>query len=233
MNFQVSDYFSLQKLVINDELGDGQTFLSDTEHNPTLSVNLPKIGTVNLNFNFTDPTEFQMAYNATTGITSLIFNVSQILINNNYTGVLAGGNYTGSNYGATQGSINFWSKIDVNYDSPNRPVVSGDYIDNEVTGNAQLVNSNNTVSDGSSTQIMIVMPTASKTIVNVERNGVNLGPINNIQPGDEVTFELTVDVPTTNLQQFYMVDYLPIPIFNSSQFSTDQSPSTQEAIRPW
>ncbi len=227
VNFQVSDYFSLKQLVINDNLGDGQTFLSNAAHNPTLSVNLPNVGIVNLNFNITDPTEFQMAYNATTGITSLVFNVSQILINNNYTGVLAGGNYTGNNYGATQGSINFWSQIDVNYNSPNRPVVSGDYIDNNVTGNAQLVNSNNTVSDGSSTQVVIVMPTASKTIVNVERNGVNLGPINDIQPGDDVTFALTVDVPTSNLQQFYMVDYLPIPIFNSSQFSTDQSPSTQ------
>ncbi len=233
VNLQVSDYFSMNQVVINDSLGDGQTFLTDLAHNPTLSLNLPNIGLVNLNFNLTDPSEFQMVHNSTSGITYLTFNISQLLINNGYNGTLEGGNYTGNNYSATQGAINFWSQIDVDFENPpNHPIVSNDPINNTVTGNSKLINNNNPVSDGSSSQIIIVSPSSVKEIYDVHRNGVDIGPTNQIRPGDEVTYSLQVLVPTTNLEQFYLVDYLPIPLFQANEFSTGQSPLSQGNTSP-
>ena len=232
VNFQVSDYFSMNDLVINDTLGDGQTFLSDLTHDPILSLNLPNIGLVNLKFNLSDPSEFQMFYNSTSGITYLAFNVSQLLINNNITGTLTGGNYTGDNYSATQGNINFWSQIDINYENHDQPIVSSDTVNNAVTGNSKLVNSNNPVSDGSSTSVIIVAPGAEKEIYDVQRNGVDIGPTNQIRPGDLVTFLLQVSVPTTNLGEFYVTDYLPIPLFQADEFTTGQAPLSQGNTSP-
>ena len=162
VNFQVSDYFALKNMVINDDLGDGQKFLTDSSHNPTLTLNLPNIGLINLYVDLTDPSEFQMVHDSATGITHLFFNISQILINNNYTAVIEGGNYTGSDYGATQGYIKFWSRININYENPNKPIVSKDSVKNNVTGSAQLVNSNNNISDSSQSMVTIVSPTASR-----------------------------------------------------------------------
>ena len=232
INLQVSDYFSMNQLVINDSLGDGQSFLNDLIHNPTLSINLPNIGLVNLNFNLTDPTEFQMYHDSTTGITYLTFNVTQLLKNNGYTGVLDGGNYTGDNYSATKGTINFWSQINVNYENPNQPIVSSDTINNNVTGTSKLTNNNSPVSDNSSTQVPIVAPTAEKEIFTVKRDGVDIGPTNNIRPGDEVTFLLEITVPTTNLGHLYITDYLPSPLFEVSEFTTGQSPLSQGNTPP-
>ena len=162
-----------------------------------------------------------------------MFNVSQLLINNGYTGILEGGNYTGTNYGATIGALNFWSQIDVNYENPaNHPIVSRDTINNAVTADSKLVNSDSIVSDSSSSQVVIVSPSAGKMIYNVRRNGVDIGPTNQIRPGDEVTYSLQVTVPTSNLEEFYLVDYLPIPLFRANQFSTGQAPLSQGNTSP-
>ena len=127
-----------------------------------------------------------VSYTHLSGITYLTFNVSQLLINNNITGTLTGGNYTGGNYSATQGNINFSSQINVNYENPDLPIVSSDTVNNAVIGNSKLVNSNNPVSDGSSTSVLIVAPAAEKQIYDVQRNGVDIGPTNQIRPGDIV-----------------------------------------------
>ena len=227
VNFQVSDFFSLKELVINDTLGDGQTFLQDAAHTPTLTIHLPS-GTYNLNFNLLDSSVFQMVHNSTTGETYLVFNISQLLINNGLTGVLEGGNYTGVNNGATQGSLNFWSQINVNYENPNHPIVSNDYIENLVTGSAKLVENSSSVSDGSGTQIQIVSPVAEKSIYKI--NGSDPVAGNLVKPGDTVTFSLTVSVPTTNLANFSITDYLPLPFLRTLGFSNGQAPLAQGTL---
>ncbi len=221
LDFQVSDYFKLNNLVIRDTLGDGQSFLNSTGYIPFLTLHLPT-GFVNLTFNLTDPNQFQFVYNNTTGISYLTFNVTRLLIDNNETGVLEGGNYTGTDYGATRGIITFWSQIDIYYQNKSlvptpKPIVSNDVISNAVTTDANLFNSTNVVTDGSSSSVTIVAPTSSKTIYKI--NGQDpVGPPYVIRPGDLVTFSLYVTVPTTNLYNFYLMDYLPIPIFRASEF---------------
>jgi fimbrial isopeptide formation D2 family protein len=88
------------------------------------------------------------------------------------------------------------------------------------------------VSDGSSTSVVIVAPVAEKEIYDVQRNGVDIGPTNQIRPGDIVTFLLQVSVPTTNLGEFYVTDYLPIPLFQADEFTTGQAPLSQGNTSP-
>ena len=220
LNFQVSDYFSIRNMVVKDTLGDGQTFLTGSSYNPYMDLHLPTGSTARLYFNLSDPSQFQMIHDSTTGITYLTFNITQLLIDNGYTGILEGGNYTGTDHGATQGSLCYWSQIDVNYENPHRPIVSADHVDNNVQADADLVESGSTVSDTSGTRVTIVAPTSQKSIYSIERNGVYLDPsTTSVQPGDHVTFSLLVYVPTTNLNDFYIVDYLPIPLFRSGQIT--------------
>ena len=230
VNFQVSDFFSLKELIISDTLGDGQTFLQDATHNPSLTIHLPT-GTYNLNFNLMDPSVFQMIHNSATGETYLTFNISQLLINNGLSGILEGGNYTGTNNGATKGSIKFFSQIDITYENPaNHPIVSDDYTNNAVTGSAKLVENDYPVSDGSGTQIIIVSPSAGKMIYKI--NGSDPVPGNLVKPGDTVTFSLNIVVPTTNLENFYIVDYLPLPFLRTTGFSNGQAPLSQGNTPP-
>lgn len=64
LNFQISDYFSVDNLTIMDTLGDGQTFL---ENPPKLILHLPQ-GDINLTFDIHNEGEIQILHNNTTGI---------------------------------------------------------------------------------------------------------------------------------------------------------------------
>jgi len=227
LNFQVSDYFSLNNVVIRDTLGDGQTFLNTTEYIPGLILHLP-VGKVNLKFNLTNPNQFQMVHNTSTGITSLKFNITQLLIDNGYTGILEGGNYTGINYDATIGTLTFWSQINVKYVQNSTPIVSNNVVINQVTADGNLLNSGNVVSDGSGSRVVIVAPTSRKIIYKI--NGQDpVGPPYRLRPGDTITFSLQVNVPTTNLHDFYLMDYLPIPFLRASEF-TNLTPVNRDSL---
>ncbi|NYB51391.1 MAG: DUF11 domain-containing protein, partial [Methanobacteriaceae archaeon] len=242
LDFQVSDYFSLQNVVILDTLGDGQSFISGVvegqNRNPTLRVHLPpgfgpSSGWLDFNFNLSNPYQFNLVYNPSTGISYITFNISQLLIDHGYLGILQGGNYTGTNYGATRGYVTFWSRINTTYVNPphaNPEIVSNDPINNRVDISANLVNNpSQQVTESSGSEVRIVTPTSTKKVYAIERNGViqyNPDPNNiQLQPGDKVTFSLEVYVPTTNLEAFCLTDYLPIPLFRASEF-TNLTPDT-------
>ena len=239
LNFQISDYFALKNLVLYDNLGDGQSFLDwptrDSNYTPVLNIELPGLPSLNLLVDLTNPNEFTYIHNTNTGITSVAFNISQILIDNGYTsgtGILYGGNNSTGYYGATGGSLTFWSQIQPYYQGINppnlQPIVSNDAIVNNVSSEAQLLNNNN-VSDVSGSRVTIIGPNSNKSILKINGNDP-IGPPYVIQPGDNVTFSLTVNVPTSNLQKFNLVDYLPIPFFIANQFTTGQSQNTSLPI---
>ncbi|HMK53776.1 MAG TPA: hypothetical protein VK444_03260, partial [Methanobacteriaceae archaeon] len=235
LDFQVSDYFGMSNLVIRDTMGDGQSFLDwpirNSTYTPKLNLHLPTGTITNLSVDLTNLNQFQYVYNSTTGITYLTFNISQILIDNGYliNGTLYGGNFTGTDFGATQGSLTYWSKINIYHENDTliltpHPIVSNDAINNGVAINANPLNTN-VVSDGSGSSVPIVAPTPVKTILKINGNDP-VGPPYVIQPGDTVTFSLIVDVPTTNLNDFYLIDYLPIPFLRANQFTTGQPQNT-------
>ncbi|MDD3753461.1 MAG: carboxypeptidase regulatory-like domain-containing protein, partial [Methanobacterium sp.] len=219
-NFEVSDYFSMGNVIITDVMSDGQSFLTDPSHRPYVQLHLPSGDTPILYFNVTPNPNPQMywIYNSTSGITTIVFNITQLLIDNGYTGILEGGNYTGTNYGATRGTLTYWSQIKIDFLEPiNHQIVSNDRIDNTVTVDANLEDSGHGVSDGSNNGVVIVAPSSFKGIYKI--NGEDpIGPPYIIRPGDTVTFSIGVNVPTTNLENFILIDYLPIPFLRATEF---------------
>ena len=232
LNFQVSDYFSINNLVLYDILGDGQSFLNSLTYNPRLNLHIPGIDISNLFVNLTNPNQFYYYHNSTTGITYLVFNITQLLIDNGYSGIVEGGNYTGTNYEATTGNLTFWARINEYYEGVKpptlHPIVSNDPINNAVIADAVLTHNNSQVEDSSGSQVIIVAPTPSKEIIKINGNDPTAPYV--VKPGDTVTFSLLIDVPTSNLHDFNLIDYLPIPLLRATQFITGQAQDTSQTI---
>lgn len=232
LKFQVSDYFSIKNLVLYDILGDGQSFLNLSEYNPRINLHLPRIDINNLLVNLTNPNQFHYYHNSTTGITYLVFNITQLLIDNGYSGIVEGGNYTGTNFGPTTGNLTFWASINEHYGGVTPPtpypIVSNDLIDNKVIAEAMLSHNNSQVVDNSGTQVIIVAPKPTKDIIKI--NGTDPVAPYVVKPGDTVTFSLLIDVPTSNLHSFNLIDYLPIPLLKATQFTTGQEQNTSQFI---
>ncbi|MDY9924548.1 carboxypeptidase regulatory-like domain-containing protein [Methanobacterium sp.] len=232
INFQVSDYFSINNLVLYDVLGDGQSFLNSLTYNPRLNLHLPGIDISNLLVNLTNANQFYYYHNSTTGITYLVFNITRILIDNEYSGIVEGGNYTGTNYGATTGNLTFWARINEYYEGVTpptpHPIVSNDSINNVVVADAVLTQNGSQIEDSSGSQVVIVAPTPSKDIIKINGNDPVAPYL--VKPGDTVTFSLLIDVPTSNLHDFNLIDYLPIPLLRASQFTTGQAQNTSQVI---
>ncbi len=220
INFQISDYFSLDNLVITDILGDGQTFLGS--QTPYLNIHLSNGTTIFLYFNLTNPNQFQAVYDGISGITYLKFNITRLLIDNQYDGGLEGADYYGNgSLSQVYGNLTFRSKININYVVNNNTIVSNDVIRNNVDLKANLDNQTAIVGDSSGTQITIVSPVSKKIIYQI--NGKNVTGSNFvIKPGDNITFSLEIYVPTSNLNSFVVIDYLPIPFLTALQFYTGQ-----------
>ncbi len=232
LSFQVSDYFSINNLVLYDVLGDGQSFLNSLIYNPRLNLHLPGIDISNLFVNLTNPNQFYYYHNSTTGITYLVFNVTRILIDNGYSGIVEGGNYTGTNYGATTGNLTFWARINEYYEGVTpptpHPIVSNDPINNAVVADGVLTQNGSQIEDSSGSQVVIVAPIPSKDIIKINGNDPVAPYL--VKPGDSVTFSLLIDVPTSNLHDFNLIDYLPIPLLRASQFTTGQAQNTSQVI---
>lgn len=229
IKFQISDYFALDNIIIYDTLSDGQTFL--TNYVPYLYIHLPNGTIVSLAINLNNPNHFQSFYNSTTGITYLMFNITRVLIDNGY-GVLEGCNYYSNETTISQlfGNLTFRSQINTNYAVNNSRIVSNDPIRNFVDIKANLANQTANVTDSSGTQVNIVAPTSNKIIIQINGKPVSPGSNIIIRPGDNITFSLEINVPTTNLNNFVVIDYLPIPFLNALQFYTGQLQNTTLTI---
>jgi len=245
MNFQVSDYFAFNQMVLNDTFTDGQEF--DTTFTPTLSVG-GQTPSALANFNGSN---FSYLRNSPgTGSTAVSFNVSNELITRGQNGQLLGGcvpigggtvNCTNFNVGAKTGTVTFRVKISEsytdNFPSGNANVKMGDTIGNAVTVNANLLNNSNlsslaqNVSDTSGTTTNIVTGNLQKTIYAVNGSTSFPSPVV-LGPGDNVTYRLQYDLAITDLENFYLTDFLPLPAFNATSISTTFDPTISATAPP-
>lgn len=238
LNFQVSDYFAIKDLILTDTLGDGQTF--NENYLPHLHL---IINGVTIDLNFTNSgalPEFTVVHHPYTGVsdpaagtTTIIFYLSNLLINNGYSGLLTGGLYDNrtDNNGATIGTITFQSIIDTIYENPanfpagNPQLVSGDTTSNQITINGKLDHNNAPVNESSGTSVEIKRPTLEKTVYAINGN-TSFDPDHGLRPGDTVTFSLYVVVPTTNVENLTLTDYLPIPFLVSTEVKNQYTGSS-------
>ena len=232
LNFQLSDYFQIKDIIIRDVVGDGQSFLET--FTPTL--NITEAGnTISTPFN---PENYEVSHNSTTGEWTIIFYVSKQLKDLGLDEMLTGGLYENrsQNRGPTIGTITFRTTIDITYEDPAHypsgvpNLKSGDTTVNNVQVNAKLSHNNNTVSDPSGASVTINAPTPEKIIYAI--NGVINAPPK-VRPGDNVTFSLWVSIPTTNLCNFTISDFLPIPFFRADQITNYAGQSDMPAPGQW
>ena len=261
LNFQLSDYFSFEDIVIDDLLPDGMTYvpasasMSITEDGSTYpgiifsEVNLA----IQSNLPAGPPYDFSgpeclgctLAIVADTvddddvndppadGLTSLVFDVSgaidaaALAIDGDLVGGMVGPVPVGQ---PTTGTITFQATINESFVDAQLHDVSIDAYDsliNNVTISGELSNNPATYASEDSTQtIGIVEPTFTKEIVGFINNGgtLDLPPFSSdpleVSPGDQVVFALEVDIPTGDLEDLEITDYLPQPFFDAAEIST-------------
>jgi len=251
LEFQVSDFFGLQDIVIEDILSDGLRF--DTSRPPTLQIagnqfTLPAAAMNAANYsedlsqigNDSDP--------ATDGSTRLTFRVSDELISRSRPNgwmiggcvpVAADGASGGTGAGApdcdsynndeTTGTLVFYAIIQEEftdtYDPGDPSVDQGDALNNDVTVTGTILNNPdlsataNQESDTSGAAVNIKHSKISKDVYAINGSTSFSTPIK-VTPQDTVTYRIKYELPTSDFENLLISDYLPLPVFSSSEITT-------------
>ncbi|MBI4762444.1 MAG: sortase [Chloroflexota bacterium] len=242
LNFQISDFFAFNGVVITDVISDGQHFAPG--FTPTLQINGNTYTLSAAGFNAAN---YDVACHYTgagaecesntppiNGTTTLIFRVSDEIITRGQDGRLIGGcvptggvagdpSCTGYNDGPTTGSIVFRTLIQQNFTdtfpSGDSSVDQGDTLANTVSIEG-LVLSTTDVStvtdreaDTSSASVTIGRGVLTKTIYAVN-GSTSFGTPVEVKPGDRVTYRLTYTLTTGDVEDLALDDYLPLPVFH-------------------
>ena len=214
IDFEISDYFAFDDLVVYDKfdthkVGSAQKFLS--EYEPVLSI-------------YGKTYELNESYYSVVSLgdidESVTFYISKFLKDNNISTSLKGGYYTNRsvNHGAMVGSLNFVAKVIIHY-SNGSSVVSNDLVINHIKTSATVLNTFNTVSDNSYTQLRVPSVTLKKDIIAVDGEIINDTDFYKVYPGQNITFVLDIHFPTGSVNDFIVTDFLPIPLFNLKGFN--------------
>ncbi|MBP7228207.1 MAG: isopeptide-forming domain-containing fimbrial protein, partial [Longilinea sp.] len=235
LQFQISDYFAFQNIVITDVFSDGQRF--DATFIPTLTLSEHGANTSG-SFDLSNFTVFLDSPG--TGETTVTFRVSNELISRSLDGQVLGGcvpaGGTGGpdpacavyNSGATTGTIRFRTIIQENFSDtylPGDPSVDqGDILWNDVIIAGDVLAVSNLTptgfneEDDSHAQIEIARGDLQKSIYGI--NGVTPAPSPvRVAPADTVTFRLRYFMPNSDFENFYIIDYLPLPVFSATEVS--------------
>ena len=214
IDFEISDYFAFDDLVVYDKfdthkVDSAQKFLS--EYEPVLSI-------------YGKTYELNESYYSVVSLgdidESVTFYISKFLKDNNISTSLKGGYYTNRsvNQGAMVGSLNFVAKVIIHY-SNGSSVVSNDLVINHIKTSATVLNTFNTVSDNSYTQLRVPSVTLKKDIIAVDGEIINDTDFYKVYPGQNITFVLDIHFPTGSVNDFIVTDFLPIPLFNLKGFN--------------
>lgn len=221
VNFQVSDYFSFDDVVITDTIDDGHT----PTGTPTLT--LTHQGTplvVSLAGYFTDTVD------PLTHDIVRTFDISEALRNAGLSGdlaqgILTGGKFNGADLGGTFGSITYTAIIDDTFESPPPPLPGrpagdaqinhGDHLATAAVITGTVVQPNGDpggeVEDRTATDVEIASGGLSLEIVGI--NGVSGDGSGGISPGNTVTYELTYELGTGDFENLQLDAFLPKPVF--------------------
>ena len=193
------------------------------------------------------PPIFTLDPAANDGNTTVTFRVSNEMISRGSNGNLVGGGIplggTGAGplpnnpplpFGPTTATIRFRTVIQDtfsdNFPSGNNSLNPGDVLTNSVSVSGDLLQVTNVTTptgqseaDGSGASVSIVPPTVVKSIYAI--NGSTTLPVSPtgavlVRPGDTLTYRLQYTVPTGDVENLTLSDYLPLPIFNATQVTT-------------
>ena len=113
------------------------------------------------------------------------------------------------------------------YPLGNSAVDQGDILDNTATATGDVLNVTNlapygvtfTEQDDAAVNVAIGVGTLGKALYAI--NGVVPPPVGaTIEPGDEVTYQITYQLPTHNFENLFLTDYLPLPVFSATEVAS-------------
>lgn len=250
LEFQVSDYFAFQNLVLQDILSDGQRL--DETYAPRLSINgnqfsLPVTAMDSANYDIIDHyTGGTPQVPPIDGTTEIIFRISDELVTNSLPMWMVGGcvpmqagganrapgntDCSTSNNGPTTGTITFHTIVQDEFSDdylPNDPSVDqGDILRNDVpsiSGDLLRVTDLSLTgfseADDSGATLEIPRGVLAKSIYAINGSTSFPSPVR-IAPGDVVTYRLRYTLPTADVEDLDFVDYLPAPVFRSTEVTT-------------
>lgn len=234
LEFQVSDYFAFQNIVLTDLFSDGQVYVVGSA---TLFA-LDGHGVGGATTGAFAGANVTLTPNITGGSDQLLLAVSAELAARGFSpnGRLVGGAIpaggTGGGpppsdpplpFGPTRGEVRFRTVVqdayEIDFPSGDAALNPGDPISNAVSisGNllsvADLTPNGNTEDDTSSSSAQLTSGSFAKSVYAV--NGVlNASTTPAIKAGDTVTYQLRLTMPTGDVENLRFQDFLPLPIFD-------------------
>ncbi|EIJ43114.1 putative collagen-binding protein, partial [Beggiatoa alba B18LD] len=262
LEFQISDYFDFNNVVIQDLFSDGQRLYTPTgTYAPTLQIlgdsdsvlattafsgfNTSTQTATNFTLTF-DPSAYPTGYESSSyfnGVplydaTLLTFNVSDELTSQGLDRILEGNRIAAADPYAsalnpwtngtntpngTRGVITYYTLVQEDFTAlhtasgytTDASVDTGDRLFNNVAIKGNIVNSSGTVigteDDNSADTLTIADIDITKSLYAINGNTAAVTNPTVLQPGDVVTYRLTVELPTADAENFYLSDYLPLP----------------------
>lgn len=234
IDFQISDFFTFDDLIISDTISDGQHFdpsftptLSVTEHGSTSSGPFD-LSNFDVNENYTPISPLP-----NDGSTSFEFRVSDELVTRTLDSRVLGGcvEQTGTaiidcssfNDGAATGQLVFRTIIQESFTddfpSGDASVDQGDLLSNTVSINGSVLSNLDfsdtgfDEADSSGASIGIERGTISKSIYAINGSTSFSSPVE-IAPGDSITYRLEFTLPTSDFENVSFDDFLPLPVFH-------------------
>jgi fimbrial isopeptide formation D2 family protein/uncharacterized repeat protein (TIGR01451 family) len=208
---QISDFFEYSDVFLDDVLGDGQDF--DTTFAPTLVINEGGVVTSGAfaaaNFSVTP---------GSAGVEDIFFDIAAEVPD----GVLTGDLFADATMdGATSVTVTFRAVIqdvfDSDFPSGDPSVDIGDILTNDVTVTGTLP-SGQTEEDTGATSIEILGPSVTKEVYAID--GVLFSPGDEIVAGITTTYRITLELPTSDVENLVLTDYLPLPIYNALEVTS-------------
>ncbi len=236
VRFWVSDYYNVSVIEFSDTLGDGQAVL----RNMTPVFHVVNGSSVYSGEFPSDAYEYGDDHSNPDKTTPLFFNVTRALGELYGKSKLVGGmvgneswTFSGGEFnppfgrGRTWGYIKFWALVERDYTntvpSGDQQIDSGDFLPNEVLETAKYGSDSFTPPDiGRRTRLDLPVPKLTKRIAYVNGNPPT-SPIY-VRAGDNVTFELKIEIPTANADSLEFYDELPLPVFMVDYSGGGQTP---------
>ncbi|MCL4207221.1 MAG: isopeptide-forming domain-containing fimbrial protein [Pirellulaceae bacterium] len=245
LQFQVSDFFAFQDVLINDILSDGQRFLATftpvltfTEHGTTSGPLVFDVLNYNAFDRFTLGTNPDPLFPTIDGTQRIELRVSdELAARLGLDAQLLGGcvpstgtggpvpDCSGFNGGPTVGTITYRAVIQEDFTDdypPGNPSVDqGDALSNAVTIEGNLLNvgdltpNGNSEADTSGAGVVIVSGNVQKTVYAINGD-TSFSLPPTVTPGDTLTYRLTVTLPLSRFENGRLVDYPPLPIFDAT-----------------
>ncbi|MEO0473551.1 MAG: hypothetical protein AAF206_28320, partial [Bacteroidota bacterium] len=123
---------------------------------------------------------------------------------------------TGDIASGTEGVIQYQAAVRQHYDfAGTDPILSRDGLSIGVTSDYDLAGKASGCSDNSSAGLFVIAPTPALSVVNGPNNGACYVPAENL------TFKLSITVPSGDTEGIIFNNYFPLPVFDVSEVDTD------------